>query len=122
MNNSLYREEILDHYHHPWNFSKPAKYTYSTKLNNPLCGDSLTAYLVLEKDKVKHIYFQGEGCAISIASASLLSEKLKGWKIAELIKLKAKKVLQILNLELTPARLKCALLPLEVIQQTLLEH
>jgi nitrogen fixation NifU-like protein len=79
----LYQEVILDHTKKPRNFRKMESATNSAKGHNPLCGDRLTVYLKLENDVVKDISFEGSGCAISTASASMMTESLKGKTKAE---------------------------------------
>jgi nitrogen fixation protein NifU and related proteins len=79
----LYQEVILDHTKKPRNFHKMEAATNSAKGHNPLCGDRLTVYLKLENDIVKDISFEGSGCAISTASASMMTESLKGKTKAE---------------------------------------
>lgn len=74
----LYQEVIIDHSRHPRNFSKLAMANHHAEGFNPLCGDKLTLYLILENNQIKDISFQGSGCAISTASASLMTEFLKG--------------------------------------------
>lgn len=117
--NNIYREEILSHFEKPRNFSVPAKFTHTSGSYNPACGDNLTAYLTVRDGRVEKINFQGTGCAISIAAASILSDRLAGKKKSEILSLTAKNILDILKLELTPTRLKCALLPIETIQNSL---
>ena len=74
----LYQEVILDHTKNPRNFHKMDAATNSARGHNPLCGDKLVVYLKLENDTVKDISFEGSGCAISTASASMMTESLKG--------------------------------------------
>ncbi len=116
---ALYREEILDHYQHPRNWGKPKKFTNSASLNNPFCGDSLVVFLEVKAGVVKNIHFEGRGCVISVAAASILSEKLKGKSQAEILALGRDEILKLLRLTLTPTRLKCALLSLETIHRAL---
>lgn len=120
MSNALYREEILDHYQHPRHFGKPKRFTHSYSLNNTHCGDDITVYLVLKKDQVTEIYYQAKGCAISIASASILSAKLAGKTRTQILKLSSQKILKLLQMELTPTRSKCALLAPIAIKRALL--
>ncbi len=125
--NSLYRDNILDHYKNPRNFGKMKKPDKTAEESNPLCGDKIeiqikykilyTKYNILEK-----ITFTGEGCAISIASASMLTEKAKGKSMEDIKKLKTDDILKMLGITLTPTRLKCALLPLEVLQKALVSQ
>lgn len=79
----LYQELILDHQRRPRNFKKLEHPTAHARGMNPLCGDQLIVYLALEADRIKEVTFEGTGCAISKASASLMTEKLKGKTVAE---------------------------------------
>lgn len=81
--NELYQELILDHYKHPKNFGKLANPTCSACGHNPLCGDRVEVYLQIENDKIKEASFEGVGCAISRASASLMMECIQGKTIEE---------------------------------------
>ncbi len=74
----LYQELILDHNKRPRNFHEPAGTNHKAQGHNPLCGDKVTIFLVMDGDVVKDIGFTGSGCAISMASASLMTESLKG--------------------------------------------
>ncbi|HLC48734.1 MAG TPA: SUF system NifU family Fe-S cluster assembly protein [Candidatus Norongarragalinales archaeon] len=110
----IYRENVLDHYKNPRNFGKmgspDAKY-YDT---NPLCGDEIEIQLKISGGKVTEVMFQGQGCAISQASASILTEKLIGMGLADAMKIEKEQITDWLGTELTPSRLKCALLSLMV--------
>lgn len=86
-------------------------------MHNPSCGDKIIVHADIEGDIIRNICFEGFGCALSTASASLLTEYVKGKKISEVEKLNADQVLLLLSIEVTPARMKCALLPLEAIQE-----
>jgi nitrogen fixation NifU-like protein len=79
----LYQELILDHKRHPRNFHRLEGATHQAQGHNPLCGDELTLYLRIEGDRIVDVGFEGQGCAISTASASLLSETVKGKTVAE---------------------------------------
>lgn len=124
----FYRENILDHYKNPRNFGKLSDSDYSAQVANPLCGDRIGMEIKFKVQNghppgkfkvIKEIRFYGEGCAISTAAASMLTEKAKGMEIREVQKLKTADILKLLGIELTPTRLKCALLPLEVLQKAL---
>lgn len=119
MNNELYREIILDHYQHPRNSGKPVTYTHTTKKDNPFCGDQIEVFLTVVNGFVTDMHFIANGCAISIASASMLTEKLRGLRVKRVNELKTEDILKMLDIQLTPTRLKCALLPLEAIQGAL---
>jgi nitrogen fixation NifU-like protein len=79
----LYQEVILDHNKNPRNFHKLERANHVAEGRNPLCGDHYTIYLLVEQDKVKEIALEGSGCAISKASASMMSTELKGKTVAE---------------------------------------
>jgi nitrogen fixation NifU-like protein len=79
----LYQEVILDHSRKPRNFHRPAGANREARGDNPLCGDKVTVFLTLEDGRVKDVGFEGRGCAISMASASLMTEVLKGKTEAE---------------------------------------
>ena len=79
----LYQETILDHHKHPRNFRELENATHSSEGFNPLCGDRITVYLLVEGDTIEDIAFKGSGCAICTASASVMTESLKGGKVAE---------------------------------------
>jgi nitrogen fixation NifU-like protein len=79
----LYQEIIVDHNRHPANFRAMADADRTVEADNPLCGDQLTLFLKLADERIVDIAFQGSGCAISVASASLLTERLKGATVAE---------------------------------------
>ena len=116
---NLQQQVILDNYHHPQNFGKPTKYTHHMRLENFTCGDSIDVYLNVEHGKVAEANFEGEGCSISIASASLLTEELKGKPIADVQALTIDDLLKLLGIELTPSRRRCAYLSLEAAQKAL---
>lgn len=114
---NIYQQQILDHYHHPRNSGKPESYTNSAKLQNLSCGDEIEVYLDIKDGKVTAVHYEASGCAISIASASILSEELIGKSVAELTVLDAEFITDLLGIELTTSRLKCAHMALQAIQQ-----
>ncbi|MBI3341614.1 SUF system NifU family Fe-S cluster assembly protein [Candidatus Curtissbacteria bacterium] len=113
----LYREHILEHWQNPQNFREMKKADLVVDQVNPLCGDEVTFYFKFEKGKIKDVSFVGDGCAISVASASILSEFIKGKKVAVVGKMTGEDVFEILGGPVAPARLKCAFLPLEAIRK-----
>ena len=115
----LYREQILDHYRNPRNFGKLTSITVTASDNLVSCGDRLSMELLIKTGKITDIKFQGEGCAISMASASLLTEQVKNKKIADLKHLGKDDILKLLGINPTPTRLKCALLSLEVLHKAI---
>lgn len=108
----IYSEIILDYFKNPINKGKIAKPDGTATEHNPLCGDKIRIDLRLEKNKVVEAKFSGEGCAISQAAASMLTEKLIGKTPAQIKKIKNEEIYKILNIHISPARAKCALLAL----------
>jgi nitrogen fixation NifU-like protein len=114
----MYREHILDHYKHPRNFGvlKPAQVDHEA--NNPLCGDQIRlTFNVGADDTITDVKFSGRGCAISQASASLLTSRVKGKPLAEIKGIDRDAVVQMLGIPISPVRLKCALLSLAVLRE-----
>lgn len=116
----LYREYILDHYKHPRNFGELETRDAEFSDTNPLCGDELSVHLRLDGDRVSDVRFHGQGCAISQATASIISDELKGKTVAEIAGLGRRFVADELGIELSPTRLKCGLLSLKIVQGALL--
>jgi len=113
----FYREFILDHYKNPHNFGELADATHRYHDTNPLCGDEITMFLKIgADDRVDDVRFSGKGCAISQASASILTDEVKGKTLDELKAIDRDHVLENLGITLTPARLKCALLSLKALK------
>ena len=113
----LYRDHLLDHYHFPRNYGLRGGFDVEAKAANPLCGDSLTVRLKIESGRVSDFCFESEGCVISRAAASLFSEYIKGKHMAEVKTINPENVLGLLGVGIMPARLKCALLPLEAVKK-----
>jgi nitrogen fixation NifU-like protein len=110
----MYQERILEHYRKPRNFGHLEHVDMKGTEANPLCGDNITVELLLDasKEKVAEVRFHGEGCAISVASASLLSIEMKGKTLKELAALTQKDIEKMVGVPLSPVRIKCALTPL----------
>jgi nitrogen fixation NifU-like protein len=117
----LYRDYILEHYRRPHNFGVLASPSASFEGANPLCGDRITMMLGIRDGVVEEVAFTGRGCAISQASASLLTDEVKGKRVEEVAALTADDVLDLLGIEISPARLKCALLSLDTLEHALTE-
>ncbi len=116
----LYRDEILEHYREPHNFGTLDAPDAVHEGHNPLCGDRITMMLsVDDAGNVSDVAFSGRGCAISQASASLLTDEVKGRPIAEIEAMTNQDILDLLGIEISPARLKCALLSLDTLQRAL---
>ena len=114
----IYRELILDHYKHPRNFGHLDHVDAAAEAYNATCGDKMRIE-IKGTSVIEDIRFSGEGCAISQASASMLTEKVKGMGAAHVRKLSRKDIEDMLGTTLTPSRVKCATLPLEVLQKAI---
>jgi nitrogen fixation NifU-like protein len=115
----LYRDYILEHYRRPHNFGVLEQPSASIEGNNPLCGDRITLQLHVSDGVVDQVAFTGRGCAISQASASLLTDEIKGKPIADVAGFRADDLLDLLGIEISPARLKCAMLSHDTLQKAL---
>ena len=115
----LYRDYILEHYRRPHNFGVLDDANASHEGSNPLCGDRITLQLRLSGGQIAGVGFTGRGCAISQASASLLTDEIKGKSVGDAAKMTSADVLDLLGIDISPARRKCALLSLETMQHAL---
>jgi nitrogen fixation NifU-like protein len=113
----LYRDQILDHYKRPHNFGRLEEFDLDFEDSNPFCGDEQHVFIRLDdEDRVAEVAFQGQGCAISTAATSLLTDELVGMSRDELLALPKDFVLELLGIEISATRLKCALLGLKVVK------
>jgi len=113
----MYREVILDHYKNPRNKGTLDPHDFSYEDENPLCGDKLRIDVRLDAEqRIKEVAFSGRGCAISQASASMLTEAIIGKTVDEVKQMSKDDILDMLGIELGPVRLKCALLSLKVLK------
>lgn len=120
MSDELYDDFILDHYESPHHRGRLARPTIAHEDENPLCGDQVRLELLLdENQRVKEAWFDGHGCAISQAAASILTEAIEGKSVEELKKLQAADVLKLLQVRLTASRQKCGLLSFKILKTML---
>ena len=115
----LYRDYILEHYRQPHNFGVIEGADASYEGSNPLCGDRITMQLRVRNGVIDGVGFTGRGCAISQASASLLTDEIKGKQVDAASSMAPDDVLELLGIEISPARMKCALLSLETLHGAL---
>jgi len=117
MDDALYREYILEHYKQPHNWGELPDPDLEFEDNNPLCGDELRVQIKVDgENRVDEIRFSGHGCAISQASASMASDEVKGMPVEELIRLDKEFILELLGIDISATRMKCALLSLKVLK------
>ena len=113
---NIYQEELLDHYENPSNYGTLPNPDISHEEDNPLCGDKIRMDLLIEDDTIKDVRFSGHGCTISLAAASMLTEKIKGKTLTEVKNLSRDDIMDMVGIPLGPVRVKCALLALKVLK------
>lgn len=109
----------MDNYKNPQNVGKLKDYTFLKYQKNPSCGDEFTIYIKIDKDKITDVKYDGEGCAISTASFSMLSQKLIGMKLIDAKKLTDKNIYEMLGIKISPNRINCAMLSLNAFHNSL---
>jgi len=114
----MYRQQILDHYKNPRNYGELEEATFTHVGENPMCGDTIEMDVVLDDDEehIERVAFRGDGCAISQASASMLSEQLTGMPVDDLAEMDRDDVIDMLGVDISPMRVKCAVLAEKVAQ------
>jgi nitrogen fixation NifU-like protein len=114
----MYRQQILDHYKNPRNYGELEDATFEHVGENPMCGDTLKLFVKLADDDetIDHVSFIGDGCAISQASASLLSQELQGMTLEAVRDMDREDIMDLLGVEVSPMRVKCAVLAEKVAQ------
>ncbi len=119
MTSDLYREHILDHYGNPRNKGVLENPDISHERDNPVCGDVVRLDVQMEDGRVSEATFEGQGCVVSMASASMFTEEIQGRTVAELKAMSDQDIFDMLGVALGPSRANCALLPLRVLQEGL---
>jgi nitrogen fixation NifU-like protein len=117
--NDVYVEEILDHFRNPRNYGELEGADIVAKDVNTLCGDGFQFFIKTENGSIKDVRFKGEGCAISTASASILSDFIKGKNVKDVSDMKSEEMISLLQIPISQARMKCALIPLEIVKSGL---
>jgi nitrogen fixation NifU-like protein len=118
---ALYRDQILEHYKRPHNFGRLDEFDLDYEDTNPLCGDEQHVYIKLDDSgRVSEVSFEGQGCAISTAATSLLSDELVGLTREQLLRIPKQEVLDLLGIEISATRMKCAMLGIKVIKSAAL--
>ena len=113
----LYREQILEHYKRPHNFGPLDEFDLEFEDSNPFCGDEQHVRIKLDgDDRVSEVRFEGKGCAISTAATSMLTDELQGMSREELLRLPKEFVLDLLGIDISATRMKCALLGLKIVK------
>lgn len=123
-NDNMYREFMLDHYHNPHNKGTIKNADIHKYDVNISCGDEIDMYIKVDKtdNTITKVQFEGRGCVICIATASILTDEIQGKKLSEIQTLKTEDMLKLIGIQLTPARIKCAMLPLVTIQKGIIEY
>ena len=118
MGSDMYRQQILDHYKNPRNHGELDEPTFSHVGENPSCGDTIKMDVRLDDDgeTIEYVSFSGDGCAISQASASMLTQRLPGTTLDELAEMDTDDVVEMLGVDISPMRIKCAVLARQVAQ------
>lgn len=116
MSDDLYDDHILDHYESPYHRGHLDRPTIAHEDENPLCGDQVCLQLIVENDRVKEAWFEGHGCAISQAAASILTKEIEGKSLDDLRAFQAKEMLDLLKVRLTASRQKCGLLSFKILK------
>ena len=116
---NIYRENILDHHRNPRNYGRLKSPSVSVDETNPLCGDHLHFDLAIEGGTLNDIKFEGGGCAISLAGASMLTEEVKARALSAVEDMTDKDMLALLGVPLSPTRTKCGLLAISGLRKAL---
>ncbi len=118
----MYAEELIHHYEHPENKGVMSKPTATMHEENISCGDKIDIYLQIEKGKVTDVKFQGSGCVISMGTASMLTEALKGKSLAEVERMDKAALFKLINVDPGPVRMHCATLSLRAVKKAVLNY
>ncbi len=112
----MYADAILEHYRKPHNYGSLEKRNAEYREHNPLCGDIIEMQVLIENNKIKDVKFTGHGCAISQSASSMLTDEIKGKSLEEIKKMDKEHVLDMLGVDISPARMKCALIGIKALK------
>ena len=118
----MYREEVLAHYRNPQNYGKIEGADAKYHDFNPVCGDEVTVYLKIGDGKITKVKFEGKGCAISQAAASIVTEEVTGKKLDYAKQIKQEQLLEMLPIKVSHLRIKCAMLAIKAIQKGIVKY
>ena len=113
----IYQELLLDHYRNPRNRGALKSPDFSSGMANPSCGDAISMQGIIKGDQLEQCFFEGKGCVISQATASMLTEQAIGKLVTDIMAMDAHSMQSMIGMQLGPTRLKCALLPLEALKK-----
>lgn len=116
---SAYKKHIIELWKNPKNFGTLKSPTHELTEHNSICGDEITVQLLVKEGRIEDAKFSGSGCILSVVSASLLTDRLRGMKIEDVKKLRKEDIKKLLKTKIHSSRIKCALLPLEATQKSL---
>jgi nitrogen fixation NifU-like protein len=119
---NMYQETLLDYYRNPRNKGHIADADFKSEQYNPSCGDKVSFEGKIQQDAIDAIAFQGHGCVISLATASMLAEHASGKSVQDIHALTPEFILSLVGISLGPTRLKCALLPLQALQEGIAQY
>lgn len=119
---NLYQEKLMDHYRFSCNKGRLAAPDFTSEEHNPSCGDSVSFQGKIVDGRLNEVVFEGKGCVISQATASMLSQDCKGKAVADIVALDASYIKSLIGIELGLTRFKCALLPLQALQQGIVSY
>lgn len=114
---NIYKEKLIEHYKNPHNFGTLENPDFSSDLVNPSCGDAVMMQGIVHNNVLSDVRFSGQGCVISQASASLLTDYIKGQSLDAIMQIDKQQILDLINIPLGPLRLECALLPLHALKK-----
>jgi nitrogen fixation protein NifU and related proteins len=119
----MYQENILDHYTHPHNKRKLEHFDMRAQERNPLCGDEIEVFVALDGERrISEVTFEGQGCAISQAAISMMTDEVRGKSLDELERMTTEDVRELVGVPLSPVRLKCAVLSLQSLHKALADY